>query len=117
MSLILLNFHPVVPGRGHVFLRSGIDRQGPAEVTVDARGRSVRDPGGCARIPNRFSQVSLDEEYVAVVVQAVDPCWGGADQEVLGGISIGKFWLECQIEKSLEFWVEIPYTNKKFKNG
>ena len=30
-----------------------------------------------------------------------------------GGNSIGKIWLE----KPLEFWLKIPYTNKKFKNG
>ena len=35
---------------------------------------------------------------------------------LLGGNSIDKFQLECQLEKSLEFWLEIPYTEKKFKN-
>ena len=27
------------------------------------------------------------------------------------------FWLEFRLEKPLEFWLEIPYTKKKFKNG
>ena len=32
---------------------------------------------------------------------------------LLGPNSIEKFWLE----KPLEFWLEIPYTKKMFKNG
>ena len=35
----------------------------------------------------------------------------------LGHNSIGKFWLEFRLEKPLEFWLEIPYTKKMFKNG
>ena len=27
----------------------------------------------------------------------------------------GKFWLEFWLEKSLQFWIEIPYTKKMFK--
>ena len=37
----------------------------------------------------------------------------GQDVVDLGPNSIGNFWLE----KPLEFWLEIPYTNKKLKNG
>ena len=33
-----------------------------------------------------------------------------------GGDSIEKFWLEFWLEKLLEFWLEIPYTKKMFKN-
>ena len=35
----------------------------------------------------------------------------------LGPNSIETFWLEFWLEKSLEFWLEIPYTEKVFKNG
>ena len=35
---------------------------------------------------------------------------------LLGGNSIEQFQLESQLEKSLEVWLEIPYTKKKFKN-
>ena len=35
----------------------------------------------------------------------------------LGPNSIEKFRLEFWLEKSLEFWLEIPYTMKMFKNG
>ena len=34
----------------------------------------------------------------------------------LVGDSIEKFQLEIWLEKSREFWLEIPYTKKKFKN-
>ena len=40
-----------------------------------------------------------------------------AAESGLGGDSIGKFWLEFSLEKSLELWLEIPYTKKTFKNG
>ena len=36
---------------------------------------------------------------------------------LLGGNSIGKIWLEFELEISLEFWLEIPYTKKKLKTG
>ena len=35
----------------------------------------------------------------------------------LGPNSIEKIWLEFRLEKPLEFWLEIPYTKKMFKNG
>ena len=35
----------------------------------------------------------------------------------LGPNSTEKFWLEFRLEKSLEFWLEIPYTKEMFKNG
>ena len=38
----------------------------------------------------------------------------GVDED-LGDNSIEKKWLEFWLEKPLEFWPEIPYTNKKFK--
>ena len=33
-----------------------------------------------------------------------------------GGNSIDNFWLEFLLEDPLEFWLEIPYTKKKFRN-
>ena len=35
----------------------------------------------------------------------------------LGPNSMEKFSLEFRLEKSLEFWLEIPYNKKLFKNG
>ena len=35
----------------------------------------------------------------------------------LGPNSIGNFWLKLWLEKSLEFWLEIPYNKKKLTNG
>ena len=35
---------------------------------------------------------------------------------LLGVNSIENFWLEFRLEKSLEFWLEIPHTLKMFKN-
>ena len=35
----------------------------------------------------------------------------------LGGDSIEKCWLEFMLEKSLEFWLEIPYTDNVQKTG
>ena len=32
-------------------------------------------------------------------------------------IQSNKYFLDFLLEKPLEFWLEIPYTNKKFKNG
>ena len=40
-----------------------------------------------------------------------------AGDRVLGPNSIEKCWLEFRLEKPLEFWLEIPYTKKKLKNG
>ena len=35
----------------------------------------------------------------------------------LCGNSIHTFWLEFQLDKHPEFWLEIAYTKKNFKNG
>ena len=35
---------------------------------------------------------------------------------VLGPNSIDNFWLEFRLEQLLEFWLEIPYTEKIFKD-
>ena len=35
----------------------------------------------------------------------------------LGPNSIEKIWFEFRLEKPLEFWLEIPYTKKTFKDG
>ena len=35
----------------------------------------------------------------------------------LGPNSIEKNWPEFRLERSLEFWLEIPYTKKLLKNG
>ena len=42
---------------------------------------------------------------------------GGDGVLLLGGDSIEKVWLEFRLEKPLEFWLEIPFTKKTFKNG
>ena len=34
----------------------------------------------------------------------------------LGPNSIEKFWLEHWLEKSVEFWLEIPHSRKMYKN-
>ena len=44
-------------------------------------------------------------------------CRTGREVAAQGGNSIKQNWLEFYLQKRFEFWLEIPYTITKFKNG
>ena len=60
----------------------------------------------------------LDGQVAARLHQDVVPDDEGAlgRRPRLGPNSIEIFWLEFWLEKPLEFWLEISYTKKMFKN-
>ena len=64
---------------------------------------------------DEVGDVLVGSLHADVVHEALER--GQPDVDELGSNSIEKFWLEFWPEKSLEFWLEIPYTKKKFKNG
>ena len=64
---------------------------------------------------DEVGDVLVGSLHADVVHEALER--GQPDVDELGSNSIEIFWLEFWPEKSLEFWLEIPYTKKMFKNG
>ena len=63
----------------------------------------------------RSDKGGIDQDtYIQVMKDHVLP-WIQATYEDLGGNSIENFLIQFQLEISLEFWLEISYTKKKFK--
>ena len=89
-------------------------RRGPLPLHVDDGGRH-RDGHGA---PEHVLLLWAHDVGGALGEVAEEP---RPDEEVqlvwLGPNSIEKIWLEFRLEKPLEFWLEIPYSMKLFKNG
>ena len=101
-------------------LRSGLRLEDHGVVHGDRTEGRPRSEGGLALHSLQLAEVQRFTLRLFLLPRnwtLVRLLWRRRFVKWLGPNSIENFWLEFWLEKSLEFWLEIPHTKKMLKNG